>query len=115
MKKPAKPTGKDPMMGFRAPPALRASVVRWAETQPDNPSLPEAVLRLVEMGLTVRSRSRRRQSAKGDKAVEIASKQLDRLADETATPEERASRKGLLLRGPEEFQSSRLDRRDKKK
>ena len=115
MKKPTKVTGNDPMMGFRTPPALRASIVQWAETQPDNPSLSEAVRRLVEMGLTIRSRSRQQQSAKTDKANEMASLQLDRLADKTATAEEQASRKRRLLRGPEEFQKSRVDRRDKTK
>jgi hypothetical protein len=27
-------TGRDPMMGFRAAPVLRASIVKWAENQP---------------------------------------------------------------------------------
>jgi hypothetical protein len=39
------------MMGFRAEPLLRASIVKWAEYQPDRPSLSEAVRRLVELGL----------------------------------------------------------------
>jgi hypothetical protein len=47
-------TGKDPLMGFRAPPDIRASIVRWAELQPDNPSLSEAIRRLVELGLKKR-------------------------------------------------------------
>lgn len=115
MKKPIKVTGKDPMMGFRAPPALRASIVRWAETQPDSPSLPDAVRRLVEMGLAARSRSRHARSAKAEKANEMASLQLDRLADETAPAQEQAKRKRQLLRGPEEFESSRVDRRKKMK
>src|SRR5690242_13690935 len=76
MKKPAKAVGKDPMMGFRARPALRASIVRWAETQPDSPSLPEAVRRLVEAGLTTTSRPRHARSAKAQEANEMASRQL---------------------------------------
>jgi hypothetical protein len=39
------------MMGFRASPVLRAKIVRWAEFQPDMPSLSEATRRLVELGL----------------------------------------------------------------
>jgi hypothetical protein len=51
-KKPGRPaTGTDPLMGFRASPVMRASVVRRAETQPDKPSLSEAIRRLVELGL----------------------------------------------------------------
>jgi hypothetical protein len=45
------PTGKTPMMGFRATPLLRASIVQWAVRQPDAPKLSEAVRRLVELGL----------------------------------------------------------------
>jgi hypothetical protein len=43
--------GRDPLMGFRASPVLRASIVKWAEYHPDKPSLSEAVRRLVELGL----------------------------------------------------------------
>jgi len=43
----------------------------------------------------------------------MASQQLDRLADHTATAEEQASRKRRLLKGPEEFQGLRKDRRNK--
>jgi hypothetical protein len=115
MKKPAKTTGKDSMIGFPAAPVLRASIVRWAETQPDHPSLPEAVRRLVEMGLASSSPSPHARSAKAEKANEMASRQLDRLADEAATPQEQAKRKRQLLGGPEEFESSRRDRRKKMK
>jgi hypothetical protein len=49
-------TGTDPLMGFRAAPAIRASIVRWAENQPDNPSLSEAIRRLVELGLKAKGK-----------------------------------------------------------
>jgi hypothetical protein len=49
-------TGKDPIMGFRASPAMRASVVRWAESQSDAPSLSEAIRRLVELGLKMKAK-----------------------------------------------------------
>jgi hypothetical protein len=39
------------MMGFRAEPTLRAAIVKWAENQPDMPTLSEASRRLVELGL----------------------------------------------------------------
>lgn len=44
------------MMGFRAEPAIRAEIVRWAENQPDMPSLSEAIRRLVEIGLKSKSK-----------------------------------------------------------
>ena len=34
-----------------ASPVMRASVVKWAENQPDTPTLSEAIRRLVELGL----------------------------------------------------------------
>jgi hypothetical protein len=49
-------TGITPMMGFRAEPAIRAKVVRWAENQPDNPTLSEAIRRLVELGLKAKGK-----------------------------------------------------------
>jgi hypothetical protein len=47
-------TGITPMIGFRADPVIRAAIVRWAEKQPDMPSLSEAIRRLVELGLKVK-------------------------------------------------------------
>jgi hypothetical protein len=49
-------TGKYPMMGFRAAPAFRASIVKWAELQPDMPTLSEATRRLVEIGLKAKGK-----------------------------------------------------------
>jgi hypothetical protein len=47
-------TGITPLMGFRADPATRGAIVKWAENQPDNPTLSEAIRRLVEIGLKAR-------------------------------------------------------------
>jgi hypothetical protein len=44
-------TGKDPMMGFRAPPELRDAVDKWRKRQPGRPSLAEAIRQLLERGL----------------------------------------------------------------
>jgi hypothetical protein len=49
-------TGTTPLMGFRADPAIRASIVRWAEKQRDLPSLSEAIRRLVELGLKAKGK-----------------------------------------------------------
>jgi hypothetical protein len=51
------PTGITPMMGFRADPVIRAEIVRWAEKQPDMPTLSEAIRRLVELGLKAKPKS----------------------------------------------------------
>jgi hypothetical protein len=109
-------TGITPLMGFRADPIIRASIVRWAENQPDNPSLSEAIRRLVEVGLAGAPRAPARRSQRSTaKAKELAGKAIDRLVDKAAPAEEQASRKRRLLRGPEEFRGVRVDRPKNKK
>jgi len=44
------------MMGFRASAVLRAAIVKWAENQPDMPTLSEATRRLVELGLKAKGK-----------------------------------------------------------
>ena len=98
-------------MSFQTSPGMRASIVRWAEAQQDNPSLLEAVRRLVEVGLAARKPPLEEKQAarRANTANEMAALQLDRLADPKASSKQRASRKRRLLRGPTEFQSVRVD------
>jgi hypothetical protein len=97
-------TGKDPLMGFRASPAMRASVVRWAERQSGEPSLSEALRRLVELGLTVKPPARSVSKAgRRLRAQELATKAIEKIIDPSAPTEERAQRRRRLLKGPEEF------------
>jgi hypothetical protein len=87
-----------------------AVIVKWAESQPDVSTLSEAIRRLVEIGLTVKTRPKQPSPARAKKANEMAAKQLDRLVDKSAPVEEQASRKQRLLKGPEEFRNVRIDR-----
>jgi hypothetical protein len=41
------PTGMNPMVGFRCPPALTRRVDNWAKRQPDKPARGEAIRRLL--------------------------------------------------------------------
>jgi hypothetical protein len=107
-------TGRDPMMGFRAAPVLRASIVKWAENQPDIPTLSEATRRLVELGLTVKTKGRQSNEAQRRRAREMAGSTIDAMTDATAHAEEQASRKRRLLKGPEEFRNARVDRSKRK-
>jgi hypothetical protein len=50
-------TGITPIIGFLADPVIRDSFVRWAEKQPDTLSLPEAIRRLVELGLKAKRKT----------------------------------------------------------
>src|SRR4051812_39061898 len=128
-------TGRDPMMGFRAAPMLRASIVKWAENQPDLPTLSEATRRLVEHGLTVeikaRSTGRRPPAAlvadlaaetidtlpskpianpgRRSRAQELARDAIEKMVDPTASPEERDQRRRRLTKGPIEFRAARVD------
>jgi hypothetical protein len=104
-------TGTTPLMGFRADPVIRASIVRWAEKQPDLPSLSEAIRRLVELGLTVRAPAKpSSKPGRKPRAHELASNAIEKMIDANAPAEERAQRKHRLTKGPEEFREVRLDR-----
>jgi hypothetical protein len=106
-------TGITPMMGFRADAVTRASVVRWAENQPDKPTLSEAIRRLVELGLSKPSDEPRvlstsKQSAA--RAAELAAKAIDKRSDPAVPPAEREVRKRKLIQGPSPFRETRRDR-----
>jgi hypothetical protein len=103
-------TGITPLMGFRADPVIRASIVRWAEKQPDAPSLSEAIRRLVELGLKVKTPARPvSKPGRRLRAQELATKTIERIVDPTAPPEERAQRRRSLTKGPPEFRKDRVD------
>ena len=100
-------------MGFRADPATRAAIVKWAESQPDMPTLSEAIRLLVQLGLSVKTKSapsERQRAALAD----LASKAIDSLTVGAADSDEKASRKRRLIKGPEEFREVRVDRPGKK-
>jgi hypothetical protein len=100
---------RDPIMSFRAAPLLRGSIVRWAENQPDTPTLSEATRRLVEIGLTVQDRQKTQAPARKERAKDLAAEVIDNLTPDTANLEQRTSRKRRLLTGPEEFRDVRVD------
>jgi hypothetical protein len=103
-------TGITPLMGFRADPVIRASIVKWAEKQPDMPSLSEAIRRLVERGLKVKTLARPvSKSGRMLRAQELATKAIEKIVDPAAPPEERAQRRRRLTKGPTEFREDRVD------
>jgi hypothetical protein len=69
------------------------------------------VRRLVELGLTVRTK-RKQANKRADRAKELAAKVIDSLTIE-APDDQKASRKRQLLKGPEEFRDSRVDHEQK--
>jgi hypothetical protein len=102
-------TGITPLIGFRADSVTRTAIIKWAENQPDKPTLSESIRRLVELGLAVRPKSvpsERQRFAFAD----LASKTIDSLTAETPDSNEKANRKRRLIKGPEEFREVRVDR-----
>jgi Arc/MetJ-type ribon-helix-helix transcriptional regulator len=99
-------TGKDPLVSARLPQTLIDQVEHWAAS--NEASRSEAIRRLVELGLTVKTRSapsERQRAALAD----LASKAIDSLAAGTPDNNEKASRKRRLIKGPEEFREDRVD------
>jgi len=74
------------MMGFRTPPILRAAIVKWAESQPDQPTPAPAI-----------------------RAKELASKAIEKISDPAVPLEEQAHRSRRLTKGPSEFHAARID------
>src|SRR5260370_2402712 len=84
-------------------------VSRWAEKQPDMPTLSEATRRLVELGLTVKTKAKQPSAARSVRAKELAAKAIDKIIDPAAPPEERAQRRRRPIKGPSEFREDRVD------
>jgi len=103
----------EPLMGFRPTPTLRAAIIKWAEHQPERPTLSEALGRLVELGLTIREDGRPFGGGQRRRARKMAADTIDIVGDATAEADDRATRKRELLNGPEEFNRVRVDRSKK--
>ena len=89
---------------------LRERVDAWAAKQSDKPTRPEAILRLVELGLETTHR-RGSLANRAAKASELAAREIDRLIDPSSTDEERL-RKRRLIKGTKEFRDIRKRSRE---
>jgi hypothetical protein len=102
-------TGITPLIGFRADTATRVAITRWAENQPDKPTLSEAIRRLVELGLTVETKAKQPADIGASRAKELATKAVEKIIDSSVPSEERAQRRRQLTKGPSEFREDRVD------
>jgi len=84
-----------------------SAVDAWAEAHDIGRS--EAVRRLVELGLTVKTKAKQPAAARAARAKELATKAIDKIVDPSAPPEERAQRRRRLTKGPTEFREARID------
>ena len=111
--RPATGTGRT--VGVRVRPELSAQIEGWRAQQRPIPSEPEAIRRLVEIGLGSVKVARAQKRSDSPTARDLAAVQIDRLADSGVPAEKQASRKRHLLKGPEEFREARVDRPKAKK
>jgi hypothetical protein len=103
-------TGHDPSRTFRLSDEFMAALDAWAVRQDDAPTRSEAIRRLVELGLTVRTPARTvSKPGRRSRAHELATKTIEKIIDPAAPPEERAQRRHRLTKGPSEFREDRVD------
>jgi hypothetical protein len=86
-----------------------AKVDRWIGQQKEAHSRPEAIRRLVELGLTVKAPAPPPKPGRRARAQELAAKVIEKMLDPAAPPEERAQRRRKLTKGPAEFREDRVD------
>jgi hypothetical protein len=90
------------------PAEVTVQVDKWAEDHEANRS--EAIRRLVELGLKVKTPARpTSKPGRTLRAQELATKAIEKMIDPAAPPEERAQRRRRLTKGPSEFRGARID------
>ena len=102
-------TGKAPTRTLRLTDEFLDKIDHWATQQEDQPSRSEAIRRLVERGLTVRTKAKQPTPNHAARAKELARKAIDNMSDATAPPDEQAQRRHRLTKGPLEFREARVD------
>jgi Arc/MetJ-type ribon-helix-helix transcriptional regulator len=100
-------TGRDPVSAVRLPAELTASIDKWSEDHETNRS--EAIRRLVELGLTIRTKAKQPSLLRAARAKELATKAIEKIIDRQAAPEEQDHRTRRLTKGPLEFREDRVD------
>jgi hypothetical protein len=105
-------TGTGTTIGVRMLDDRIAVLDAWIQQQKEpDLSRPEAIRRLVELGLKFKAPARTvSKPGRRLRAHELATKTIEKIIDPAAPPEERAHRERQLLKGPEEFREARVDR-----
>jgi hypothetical protein len=88
-----------------------ASLDAWIAKQKE-PELtrPEAIRRLVELGLKAKMPTKGTRSMPNKlRAAELAAKTIEKMIDPAAPADERAQRRSRLTKGPPEFREHRVD------
>jgi hypothetical protein len=104
------PTGKGQPVVVRMQPASLAILDHWIEKQKEPYTRPEAIRRLVELGLEVKTPAKPiSKPGRRLRAQELATKAIEKIIDRSAPPDERAQRRRRLTKGPLEFREDRVD------
>jgi hypothetical protein len=106
--------GAGVQISVRCQPKLLKRIDEWRAKQPGGLSRPQAIRWLAELGLVGSQPMTRRSPKATSTALDLAGQQIDKLADPSATAEERQQRKRRLLKGPGEFRQLRADLPKKK-
>jgi hypothetical protein len=100
--------GRDPGVHIRLPESMLATID--ARSVEDGTSRSEAIRRLVDLGLTVKTPARpASKSGRRLRAQELATTAIEKIIDPAAAPEEQAQRRRRLTKGPAEFREVRVD------
>jgi hypothetical protein len=123
-------TGQGTLVGVRLQPDQLDDLDGWTKKHAPDLSRPEAIRRLVELGLGApipTGRARRsgrpldlgqmskltpalaKKAARSSRAAELAGKAIDGIIDPSAPPDGRAQRRRRLTKGPPEFREERVD------
>src|SRR6478736_841450 len=87
-----------------------AAIDAWIAMHEVEISRPEAIRRLVDLGLKAKTPARPvSKPGRRLRAQELATKAIDKIIDPAAPPEERAQRRRRLTKGPSEFREDRVD------
>src|SRR3954471_18599128 len=101
-------TGQGVQIGTRWPESTVAQIDAWASGQQDTPARSESVRRLVEIGFGKPAPALPATSAptaSSQRGPGMGGSAIDKLKDNKASPDDQASRKRRLVKGPEEFQN----------
>ena len=105
-----KTTGTGTLIGLRLLDAPLAALDEWITRQGEKGlSRPEAIRRLVELGLSVKAKSKQPSAAFAHRAKELATRAVDTVIDPSISQEERDQRRRRLTKGPPEFRDDRVD------
>lgn len=86
----------------------------WISKHDEPLTRPEALRAMLAIVLSMKAKGRQSSDKQKTRAREMAGKAIDRMSDRAAPADDQAGRKSRLLKGPEEFRDSRVDRKPKK-